>query len=176
MFLSKKQVEPKWLHSGAIFMSTGWPPFRKKFHWGAILALLFSVLESKLTPGPVIRVKIQVCSVCFFCLLSWDYLWAPESQNQPKPLQIRPRKGHFSKLIARKRPQFIFHGSNFIFGCKRVNGPTKLIARKRPQFIFHGSNFIFGCKRVNGPTKLPKKIWTLTSTLRGYNKPGPKSK
>ena len=26
---SKKKVEPKWLHSGAIFMSTGWPPFLK---------------------------------------------------------------------------------------------------------------------------------------------------
>ncbi len=24
-------MEPKWLHSGAVFMSTGWPPFRYRF-------------------------------------------------------------------------------------------------------------------------------------------------
>ena len=32
----KKKVEPKWFHSGAIFMSTGWPPFRGRplILWG----------------------------------------------------------------------------------------------------------------------------------------------
>ncbi len=27
----KRKVEPKWLQGGAVFMSTGWPPFRYRF-------------------------------------------------------------------------------------------------------------------------------------------------
>ncbi len=42
----KKKVEPKWLYSGAISMSTGWPPFRYCF--GATLqrGTIMSALQS----------------------------------------------------------------------------------------------------------------------------------
>ncbi len=30
-YTERKKVEPKWHLSGAIFMSTGWPPFRSCF-------------------------------------------------------------------------------------------------------------------------------------------------